>query len=84
MILATKPEVDEAKRALAEEVDEAAAAIARWQADPTDKKRLTAADNTMQRATAAFAEYEQVLKTWAAGPDSTAPSTVGQQTDAAQ
>jgi len=79
MILATKIEVDEAKRALAEEVDDLAAAIARWQADPTDKKRLTAADNTMQRAVAAFAEYQQVLTTWAAGPDSAAPSTVGQE-----
>jgi len=79
MILATKSEVDEAKRALAEEVDSAAAAIARWQADPADKKRLTAADDTMQRAAAAFAEYEQVLATWAAGPDSTEPSTVGQE-----
>jgi len=79
MILATKTEVDEAKRALAEEVDEAAAAIARWQADPSDKKRLTAADNTMQRAIAAFAEYEQVLTSWAAGPDTDKPSTVGQE-----
>jgi hypothetical protein len=78
VILATKTEVDEAKRALAEEVDGAAAAIARWQADPTDRKRLTAADDTMQRAAAALAEYEQVLETWAGGP-SPEPSTIGQE-----
>ena len=78
MILATKTEVDEAKRALAEEVDSVAAAIARWQADPTDRKRLTAADDTMQRAAVALAEYELVLETWAGGP-STAASTVGQE-----
>ena len=68
MILATKTEVDEAKRALVEEVDSVATAIARWQADPTDRKRLAAADDTMQRAAAALGEYELVLETWAAGP----------------
>jgi len=86
VILAIKAQVDEAERALVEAVDNAAAAIVRWQADPTDRnrKRFTAADDAMQRAGAALAEYEQVLTTWVAGPDSTAPSTVGQQTDAAQ
>ena len=69
MILATKPEVDEAKRALATEVDDLAAAVARWQADPTDRKRLTAADTAMQRAANALAEYDTVLTTWAAGPN---------------
>lgn len=68
MILATKAEVDEAKRALVDEVDGVAAAIARWQADPTDRKRLGAADDAMQRATAALSEYELVLETWADGP----------------
>lgn len=80
MILATKTEVDEAKRALAEEVDDLAAAVARWQADPADRKRLSSTDDAMGRAAAALAEYEQVvLETWAAGP-SDERSTVGQET----
>lgn len=79
MILATKTEVDEAKRALVEEVDGVAAAVARWQTDPADQKRADATGHALLRAEAAFEEYARVLETWAAGPDSTAPSTVGQE-----
>ena len=68
MILATKNEVDEAKRAIVEEVDGLAVAIARWQANPTDRKRFAAADDAIQRAADALGEYELVLETWAAGP----------------
>jgi hypothetical protein len=79
MILATKTEVDEAKRALADKLEDLARAVKRWQWSPDDQVKQSDARNALEQADAAFAEYEETLKAWAAGPDSTAPSTVGQE-----
>lgn len=68
MILATKAEVDEARTAVADELETLAAAITRWQANPTDRARLSTAQTALGRAEDAFAEYDTVLTTWAAGP----------------
>lgn len=68
MILATKNEVDEARTAVADELETLAAAISRWQDNPADRARLSTAQTALGRAEAAFTEYETVLKTWAAGP----------------
>ena len=68
MIHATKAEVDEAKRSLADQLDGLALAINRWQRSPNDRTKLSDARHSLDKAESAFTEYEQVLKTWAAGP----------------
>lgn len=68
MILATKAEVDEARTAVADELETLAHAIGQWRNDPTSSASLAAARTALGRAENAFAEYEAVLKTWAAGP----------------
>lgn len=67
-ILATKAEVDEAKGSLADQLDDLAFAIKRWQKSPNDRTKLADARYALEQAENAFDEYEAVLKTWAAGP----------------
>ena len=79
MILATKTEVDEAKQALADKLEDLAWAIKRWQWNPDDATKKSDARSVLEQAEAAFDEHEQTLKTWAAGPDNAEPSKVGQR-----
>lgn len=68
MINATKSEVDEAKKNLADDLAALAYTIRDWQAHPGSETQLKAARTALDNAEATFAEYVHTLETWAAGP----------------
>lgn len=68
MIAATRADVDQAKKDLADRLTDLACTIRDWRAHPDSTTQRDAARRTLDDAEEAFAEYEKTLTTWAAGP----------------
>lgn len=69
MIHATKADVDQAKKQLADRLEDLAYSIRDWQAHPDSAIQQKAARRTLDDAEQAFGEYEKTLTMWAVGPD---------------